>query len=129
MIRALTKTKAPMQLPTTVLTGIDFPEETASAACDCVAEEEETVWMIVRMGALGVGPAATPESIDKPVAVTAVLVATATPEMSEAEGRAIGSDLLARYRPSWINMDEMKVWKRRSGLERLGGGNKGGCVI
>lgn len=108
MMRALTKTKAPTQLPITVLTGI----EPALVPC----EEEEaagTVAIIVKRGAVGVGPADAPLSIAKPVVATAVLGPVTAPEIPEPLGMDVGSILFTRYRPSLTNM----IWQGRSGLK------------
>ena len=109
IMRALTKMKAPMQLPITVLMEID-----CEAAPDICVEEEEgiAVAMTVKTAAVGVGPADALESVSKPVAITAALLATTIPEIPVSEGKPIGSVLFARYRPSLTNM-----MKRRSGLK------------
>ena len=118
MMRALTKIKAPMQLPITVLTEIGF--ETAPAA-DCVAEAEGViVWTIVMRGGLVV-PGVAPESKAKPEVLTVTLGAMTTPETPTVAGKSMGSDLFARYGPSWINMMDIKMMK---GEKRLEGGVK-----
>jgi hypothetical protein len=112
MIRAQTKTKAPIQLPITVLTGIEL--ETAPV---CVGEEEGVVVATtVKIGAVGEKFVESPGSIAKPVVATGVLLATDIPEMPEPKGVDEGSILFARYRPSLSNM--MNVWQK----ERLEGG-------
>ena len=110
-IRAQTKTKAPMQLPITVLTGIEF--ETALVGVG----EGVDVATIVKGGAVRGEPVGAPLSIAKPVVVTTALEATDIPEISTPTGMDVGSILFARYRPSLSNM--MKMWQKK---ERLEGG-------
>ena len=110
-IRAQTKTKAPMQLPITVLTGIEF--ETALVGVG----EEVDVATIVKGGAVREEPVGAPLSIAKAVVATAVLGATDTPEIPKPAGMDEGSILFARYRASLSNM--MKMWQKK---ERLEGG-------
>lgn len=109
MIRALTKTKAPMQLPITVLTGIEFEP----ALVDCVGEGEAgSVAIMVKTGAVREGPDVAPLSIAKAEVATSVLLSITAPEMPEPTGMDVGSILFARYLPSLTNM-----MKRRSGLK------------
>ena len=110
MMRALTKTKAPTQLPITVLTGIEF--ETALA---CVEEGPGSVAIIVKTAPLGEGPGSTVLSRARLEEATAVLLSTTAPEIPEPEGMTEGSILFARYRPSLTNM--RNVWQGRSGLK------------
>lgn len=110
MIRALTKMKAPMQLPITVLTGIEF--ETALVTC---VGEGASVAITVKTGAEREGPVDAPLSIAKPVVATAVLLSMTAPEIPEPKGMDVGSILFARYRPSLTNI--MTVSQGRSGLK------------
>ena len=112
MIRALTKTKAPMQLPITVPIGIEFE---APLVTFVEEGEEGCVATIVKTGAVGKEPADAPLSIANPVVATAVLLSMTAPEIPEPEGTDEGSNLFARYRPSLTNM--MDGRQRRSGLK------------
>jgi hypothetical protein len=124
MMRAQTKTKAPMQLPITVLTGIEFEP----ALVVCVEEGEAgSVAIIVNKGAVREGPDDAPLSIAKAEVATAVLLSMTAPEIPEPLGMDVGSILFARYRPSLTNM--MNVGQRRSGL-KVGKDKEGrGCDL
>ena len=110
MMRALTKTKAPTQLPITVLTGIEF-----EPALDVCVEEGEagSVAIIVKTGPVREASPVAPLSIAKAEVATAVLLSITAPEMPEPLGMDVGSILFAIYLPSLTNM--MNVWQRRSG--------------
>jgi hypothetical protein len=110
MMRATTKTKAPMQLPITVLKGIEF-----EGLVTVEEGEAGTVAITVKRAPVGEGPADAPLSTAKPVVATAALIPSDTPPIPEPVGMVVGSILFARYRPSFTNM--MNVWQRRSGLK------------